>query len=133
MELHIKQADDDQDSEKMNGIVNQVAALSVSANSLREKHRTLWFSMNKPFGWEVLEIRYGGLITRMDTVQYRLKQWLNGEVDRIEELEEERLYFEGPYPMPEGALGRNLYHRIVTASNLSLIALWINEFHYLYF
>jgi len=119
MGLHIKQAYDEQDSEKMKGIVKQVAALSVSANSLREKHRTLWFSMNKPFGWEVLEIRYGGLITRMDTVQYRLNQWLNGEVDRIEELEEERLYFEGPYPMPEGALGRNLYHRIVTASNLS--------------
>lgn len=119
MGLHIKQAYDEQDSEKMKGIVKQVAALSVSANSLREKHRTLWFSMNKPFGWEVLEIRYGGLITRMDTVQYRQNQWLNGEVDRIEELEEERLYFEGPYPMPEGALGRNLYHRIVTASILS--------------
>src|SRR5690625_2064724 len=119
MGLHIKQAYDEQDSEKMKGIVKKVAALSVSANSLREKHRTLWFSMNKPFGWEVLEIRYGGLITRMDTVQFRLQQCLNGEIDWLEELEKGKLHFECPYPMPEGAVVRNLYHRIVTASNLS--------------
>lgn len=119
MGLNVKQAYDEENPVIVKEIVKQLDALIVSANSLREKHRILWFSMNKPFGWEVLEIRYGGLITRLDTVQYRLNQWLNGEVDRLEELEEERLHFEGPYPMPEGTLGRNLYHRIVTASNLS--------------
>src|SRR5690625_6382628 len=109
MGLHIKQAYDEQDSEKMKGIVNQVAALSIAANSLREKHRTLWFSMNKQFGWEVLEIRYGGLITRMDTVQFSLQQWLKGEIDRLEELEEARIHFVGPYPMSDGAFRSSIY------------------------
>ncbi|GAA0332115.1 beta-N-acetylhexosaminidase [Oceanobacillus sp. FSL W7-1281] len=88
-------------------------------DTLRKTHRTLWFSLHKPFGWEIIEIRYGGVLTRIDTVMYRLNQYIGGEINKIEELEEDRLYFEGPYPMQEGSLGRNLYQRIVTAGNLS--------------
>ncbi|MFD2044901.1 hypothetical protein ACFSTA_14550 [Ornithinibacillus salinisoli] len=97
----------------------KLRSVKRSANLLRIKHRELWFEMNKPFGWEVLEVRYGGLIMRTETAQSRIKQWINDRINRIEELEEERLYFEGPYPMPEGSLGRNIYRRIVTAGNLT--------------
>ncbi|KAI9249764.1 glycoside hydrolase superfamily [Phascolomyces articulosus] len=31
-------------------------------------HRSLWMKMYKPFGWEVLELRYGGLRTRLETM-----------------------------------------------------------------
>ena len=38
-------------------------------------------------------MRFGNLLSRIETAEYRLGQYLNGEIDKIEELEEERLYF----------------------------------------
>ncbi len=117
--IKLKEAYDIADKDRMIVLLDQLASLVDSAKGLRAKHRELWFSMNKAFGWEVLEIRYGGLIARLETAQYRIEKWLEGKISKIEELEEERLYFEGPYKMPEGSIGRNIYRRIVTAGNLS--------------
>lgn len=117
--VKLKQAYDAKNKEKVKVLQSQLDDLYTKVDSLRKKHRTLWFSMNKAFGWEIIEIRYGGVLARIDTVNHRLNQWLQDEISIIEELDGDRLHFEGPYPMPEGSLGRNLYHRIVTAGNLS--------------
>src|SRR5699024_9312548 len=98
--------------------VDEVSKLKKDVTELRNRHRTLWFCMNKRVGWEVIEVRYGGVVSRMDTVEYRIKAWLAGQGPKLEELEEERSYYEGPFEMSEGSLGRNLYHGIVSASPL---------------
>ncbi|MNN83906.1 hypothetical protein D3C81_2010080 [compost metagenome] len=49
--------------------------------------------MFKPFGWEVLDIRYGGVLTRLDTAAVRLLDYVEGRIGRIEELEQERLVY----------------------------------------
>lgn len=54
-------------------------------------HRELWLKNYKPFGWEVLEKRYGGLVSSFENLKYRLDSYLSGKVNRIEELEEKRL------------------------------------------
>jgi len=36
--------------------------------SLRSMHREVWHQWYKPFGWEILELRYGGLISRMESL-----------------------------------------------------------------
>jgi hypothetical protein len=59
--------------------------------ALRKSHRAAWMKYNKPFGFEVLDIRYGGIRSRLDTAKYRIDAYLNGECDRLEELEAERL------------------------------------------
>ncbi|MBE7021021.1 MAG: beta-N-acetylhexosaminidase [Ruminococcaceae bacterium] len=56
-----------------------------------KKHKELWFLYNKPFGWEVLDIRYAGLMARTVTAYERINAYLCGKIERIEELEEERL------------------------------------------
>ncbi|KAJ9086638.1 hypothetical protein DSO57_1001918 [Entomophthora muscae] len=38
-------------------------------------HRSLWYGNNKPFGWEVLELRYGGLLARVDTLASRISDY----------------------------------------------------------
>ncbi|KAI0226417.1 hypothetical protein L0F63_002212 [Massospora cicadina] len=38
-------------------------------------HRSLWHGCNKPFGWEVLELRYGGLLARVDTLASRISDY----------------------------------------------------------
>lgn len=119
MGINIKAAYDIGDKDKMKDLFKQIECLKDDIDLLRKEHRSLWFTNNKPFGWEVVEIRYGGAITRIETVLYRINQWLEGKTSNLEELDADRLYFEGPYNMPEGAIGRNLYHRIVTAGNLS--------------
>lgn len=117
--VKLKEAYDTDNIDEVKKLQSQLGELGEKVDVLRKKHRSLWFSMNKAFGWEILDIRYGGVLTRIDTVNDRLNQWLTGEIETIEELDADRLHFEGPYPMPKGSVGRNLYHRIVTAGTLS--------------
>lgn len=86
-------------------------------NDLRVAHRELWMKNCKPFGWEVLDLRYGGLLARIETASFRILEYTEGKILKIEELEEERLFFDGP-DRPQGqVIGRfNLYNTIATAS-----------------
>ncbi|KPV55435.1 hypothetical protein QJ48_33185, partial [Paenibacillus sp. A3] len=67
--------------------------LSRRVNALRIAHRNQWHAMYKPFGWEVLDIRYGGVLTRLESASARLLDYAEGRVDKLEELEQERLVF----------------------------------------
>ncbi|ORY63685.1 hypothetical protein BCR35DRAFT_334791 [Leucosporidium creatinivorum] len=55
--------------------------------------------MYKPFGWENLDLRYGGLLSRMETMHERLIAYLDVEnktTTKLEELEVElEVVFEG--------------------------------------
>jgi len=117
--LQLKAAYDASNQEELAKLKHQLPILKQLVEELRLAHRDVWFSVNKPFGWEVLDIRYGGVLSRIESTEYRLQEYLNGNVDKIEELAEERLYHDAPWVMPEGALGRNSYHRIVTAGTFS--------------
>lgn len=66
-------------------------ALSEKIKKVRDAYRKIWYNVYKPFGFEVLDVRFGGVSNRIDTAIMRLSQYLNGEVDIIEELEEVRL------------------------------------------
>ncbi|MEH7179709.1 beta-N-acetylhexosaminidase [Neobacillus vireti] len=118
MGIQLKSAYDQKDKEKMTSLLEESNELTKEAGFLRHKHREVWFSLYKPFGWEVLELRYGGLIARMETAQFRIQQWLEDKITIIEELEEKRLIHDGPNGIEEGSLGNHFYHRIVTAGNL---------------
>lgn len=52
-----------------------------------------WMKENKPFGFEVQDQRLGGLTQRLKTAQNRLRQYLDGQLTDIPELEEPRLPF----------------------------------------
>ncbi len=60
-------------------------------------HKKQWLSTYKPFGFEVLSFRYGGIIARLRDAVEVLEQYLNGEIDMIAELEEEILVNEEGY------------------------------------
>lgn len=55
-----------------------------------------WSSENKPFGFDVQDIRLGGLIMRVKHCRARLAEYLNGNTDCIPELEEDVLPFCSP-------------------------------------
>ncbi len=60
--------------------------------AVHEAHRKMWHDHNKALGWSGLDFRYGGMASRCDTAKLQLEQYLTGEVDALEQLEQERLY-----------------------------------------
>ena len=68
-----------------------------------------WRKENKEFGFEVQQIRMYGLKGRLEYIARRLAEYLKGETDNIEELEETK-YF---YPLTEGDYRGKLYHLYV--------------------
>ena len=94
---------------------------SFEIKELREFHRDLWMKINKPMGWEVFDGRYGFLLMRLDTAIYRIREYLDGKIGAIPELEQERLYFQG-----ERKLGEcNIYNRMPTASRISMTTFYL--------
>lgn len=72
-------------------------ALKQDYESLLILHREQWMKTYKAFGFEVLSFRYGGVMQRLEDVALTLKAYLNGEIDQIEQLEQQvlpvRLHF----------------------------------------
>ena len=62
-------------------------------DSYLDAFRFQWHWVNKPFGFEIQDIRLGGLKQRLVTASERLQQYIDGEVDRLEELEQQELPF----------------------------------------
>ncbi|OAB40082.1 beta-N-acetylhexosaminidase [Paenibacillus glacialis] len=119
--VRIKSSFDRQDKDQLRFIADQeIEELINSISELRDAHREQWFITNKAFGWEVIDIRYGGLLARMDTAAKRIKNYVDGRIDELEEMQESRLAFEAFYGWEDGALGHcNLHHRMVSPSAFS--------------
>lgn len=62
-------------------------ALIKKHNAFYEAFKTVWFTENKPFGFEVHDLRLGGLKMRLEQLRIRVKDYLSGKIDKIEELE----------------------------------------------
>ena len=60
-------------------------------NELSTAHYNSWMRYNKPFGWEVHDIRYGGLKERILRTKSRILAFLDGSLESIDELAERRL------------------------------------------
>ena len=58
-------------------------------------YRKQWFRDNKPHGFDVQDIRLGGVITRLESARDRLQALYDGEIQKIEELDEVQLDFNG--------------------------------------
>lgn len=56
---------------------------------------TLWFTENKPHGYDISDIRFGALLYRLNACRDRLTAYLDGKEPSIPELEEELLPYIG--------------------------------------
>ncbi|WP_117282982.1 family 20 glycosylhydrolase [Streptococcus intermedius] len=84
-----------------------------------ELFSTQWIEENKVFGLDTIDIRIGGLLKRIKRAQERLVQYVNGEVDCLEELEVELLPFNDCYTAQGFTVtSANQWHTIATASTI---------------
>jgi hexosaminidase len=74
------------------GQMTELAQDCVKAvQALKFSWAALWYATNKPFGFEVNDLRLGGLIARFETAELRFGQFSRGEIDTIPELSEPKL------------------------------------------
>lgn len=71
----------------------------------------LWFRENKPQGWEVHDIRLGGLDKRLSYCKKTLCAYVDGKIKKIPELEEEIYNY-------SNNLFRNKWQNIVSTSKI---------------
>ena len=93
--VRLKAAYDAGDTETLKAMISECDIIIEKIQALHASHKVAWMAHNKSFGWEVQDIRYGGLVARFRTVQERLSAYLAGEIFHIEELEAERLRLDG--------------------------------------
>lgn len=74
--------------------------------------RKQWYAENKPNGFEVQDIRIGGLIMRMKNCRDRVADYVAGRIDEIPELHEQ------PLPFREGLTNYNYWSSTVTTNCL---------------
>jgi len=93
--IRLKKAYDEKDAMALSALALECDVIQNKLDQLRKSHRAAWMRYHKPFGWEVHDIRYGGLMMRFDTVKEMILQYLAGRIDTIAELEQERLRLDG--------------------------------------
>lgn len=102
------------DRAKLRAILKKdLPALRKAVDKLWKEHRAMWMATYKPFGWEVLEHRYGGLRSRLETVEWTLKNYLDGKTERIPELDAK---LHNPWSKVKDTVLPMRYQRVMTPS-----------------
>ncbi len=76
------------DRERAAALAEDIPATIEALHALRIIWRKLWESTNKPQGFEIIEVRLGGIAARMATAGEKMRAFALGEVDTIPELVE---------------------------------------------
>lgn len=83
------------DFAKLESVLKKYYDVENDLKTFYEAYKTEWFTDKKAFGFEVIDARLGGLIYRINHCAKRLEKYISGEIDKIDELEEAQLDFEG--------------------------------------
>ena len=97
----------EKDFPKLKGMVEYYHETVRRLDNFTKALKKQWMKECKPFGWEIQEIRLGGMRARLLGSAERLALYLNGELEKIEELEVEILHY--------GDRNGFMYHRYLEA------------------
>ena len=78
------------DKEALKELIKDYKKLLKELKSFYEAFKIEWDTECKPFGFEIQDIRVGGLIKRTEHQIERLTLYIDGKIDKIDELEAER-------------------------------------------
>ncbi|MGM9666150.1 MAG: beta-N-acetylhexosaminidase [Eubacteriales bacterium] len=81
------------------------------------KFKALWYKENKPHGFDVQDLRLGGLARRLRSCKEILFDYLNGNIDKIPELEEDLLPLDF-FGNKGGVIPLNLWSETATVNTL---------------
>src|SRR5699024_9514982 len=90
------------DREKVGALATELPETIAAVDALRVIGRRLWESTNKPNGFELIDVRLGGVCARLSTAMEKARAFAAGEAEAIPELCEESLVCKR---RPDGAIG----------------------------
>ncbi|HTL53532.1 MAG TPA: family 20 glycosylhydrolase, partial [Planctomycetota bacterium] len=67
--------------------------------ALQASHAAVWMAERKPFGWERLDLRYGGQTARLKSFAATLQNYLRGKAKTIPEFDEKPVTIYNHYPL----------------------------------
>lgn len=102
------------DREALTALLPVYDKLSVLLEDFYNKYRVVWYKERKGNGFEVQDVRLGGLMCRLKNCRRLLAEYLDGKKERLEELEEKRLSFN-----TDDNLKDNNYGKAVTVNTLT--------------
>ena len=89
--IRIRAAYEKQDRRGLEEAVQEIDKILNELEGFYQSFRAQWYIENKPQGFEVQDIRLGGLILRLKNCQRTLRDYLNNRITKIPELEEKLL------------------------------------------
>lgn len=98
------------DSSKLNIVIADYKRMIKLTEEFYKAFRNQWYILNKPHGFDIQDIRIGGLIGRMKSCLERLCDYRDGKIDTIPELEEHFL------PFADKIINHNDWKNTVTAN-----------------
>ena len=110
------------DEESLRQIVDyELPELIAALSDLQAFTMSIWYLYNKPQGSEIIDARFGAQIARLKTCLDRLDGYLHGVYEKLPELEQVRLAFDGRTLAEvemDPHISVNLYHEIISANLL---------------
>ncbi len=89
--LRLKKAYDEKNREELYALADEASIIKKRFEKLMEIERKMYTTYFMSFGLETIEQRRATMCARFDTTRYKIELYLSGEIDSIEELEQERL------------------------------------------
>lgn len=117
----LKIAYETQNEQQLKELIDEMKQIIPFIEKMKQLRKKIWFEEYKPNGYEVLDIRFAGIIARLQSTIERVELYLNKEIQKIEELEEERLYYMPPKDGKPVIPNCNLWEYIVSASNIKSV------------
>ncbi len=126
--IRLKSAYDGNDREALSEIQQMLLPeLRKRIEAFRKVLKAQWMLENKPFGFDVQDLRFGGLLMRLRETEEMLSDYLAGKISQIPELSEARLGYtdptgkagEDPAADQDVTLAVNSWKRMATSSVLS--------------
>ena len=105
-----------EDKKALKAVVKDYAKAEKAIEAFYDAFKIVWFTENKPHGFDVQDLRLGGLLQRIRACKARIKDYLSGKIDSIPELEEELLPYQNLEP--DGTLCMNIWQQNVTVNAL---------------
>ena len=118
--IKIKKAYDKKDKAALENIAQvKIPKVIVLLEKWIRQFKIQWLKENKIFGFEVQEIRLGGQYSRLKSAIERIKDYIDGNIENIPELEEARLDFSCRENITDPNTYCDKWHLMASANNIA--------------
>ncbi len=95
MGMDVTEAYRKDDKGELENLAAQIREIAEDTENMRSLLYGVWHKNNKAFGFEYFDGKMGASAARLISCAKRIEDYVTGKIDRIEELDEEKLYYSG--------------------------------------